>query len=98
MAKECFIIKDTCSSRLKMAVVDHVGYNYAMFGFAPYGPYWREMRKINTLELLSKCRLELLKQIRGSEVSTFLKEMYRTWSSRANEKKKAQTVTKCWWS
>ncbi|XP_062015824.1 cytochrome P450 CYP82D47-like [Rosa rugosa] len=88
MAKECFTIKDTClSSRPKMAVVEHIGYNYAMFGFAPYGPYWREMRKITTLELLSKRRLELLKHIRGSEVSTFLKEMYRIWSSRSNEKK-----------
>ena len=88
MAKECFTIKDTClSSRPKMAAAKHIGYNYAMFGFAPYGPYWREMRKITTLELLSKRRLELLKQIRVSEVSTFLKDMYKTWSSRANEKK-----------
>ncbi|PRQ33558.1 putative cytochrome P450 [Rosa chinensis] len=88
MAKECFTINDMClSSRPKMAVADHIGYNYAMFGFAPYGPYWREMRKITTLELLSIRRLELLKHIRVSEVTTFLKEMYKTWSSRANVNK-----------
>ncbi|KAK9940133.1 hypothetical protein M0R45_016807 [Rubus argutus] len=88
VAKECFTIKDTSlSSRPKMAVIEHIGYNYAMFGFAPYGPYWREMRKITSLEFLTNRRLELLKHIRVSEVSTFLKEMYKTWSTGTNEKK-----------
>lgn len=81
IAKECFTINDTSvNSRPKLAVVDHIGYNYAMFGFAPSGPYWREMRKITTLELLSNRRLELLKHIRVSEVSIFLKELHNTWS------------------
>lgn len=88
VAKECFTINDmSLSSRPKMAVADHIGYNYAMFAFAPYGPYLREMRKITSLELLSNRRLELLKHIRVSEVSTFLKEMYKTWSTGTNEKK-----------
>ncbi|PRQ20001.1 putative cytochrome P450 [Rosa chinensis] len=70
-----------------MALANHMGYNYAMFALALTGPYWREIRKITTLELLSNRRLELLKHIRVSEVSTFLKEMYKTWSSRANVNK-----------
>lgn len=40
-----------------------LGYNYAMFGFAPYGPHWREMRKIASVELLSNQRLEMLKHV-----------------------------------
>ncbi|PRQ33554.1 putative cytochrome P450 [Rosa chinensis] len=36
MAKECFTIKDTCmSSRPKIALANHMGYNYAMFALAP---------------------------------------------------------------
>ena len=64
------------SSRPKMAAVELIGYNYAMFGFAPSGPYWRQMRKLATLKLLSNHRIQLLKDIRVSEVATFLKELY----------------------
>ncbi|PRQ26950.1 hypothetical protein RchiOBHm_Chr6g0300121 [Rosa chinensis] len=39
------------SSRPKMAAVEIIGYNYAVFGFRPSGPYWREVRKSATLEL-----------------------------------------------
>ncbi|PQM41044.1 cytochrome P450 CYP82D47 [Prunus yedoensis var. nudiflora] len=82
IAKECFTTNDlSLNSRPKLAVVDHIGYNYAMFGFAPSGPFWREMRKITTLELLSNRRLELLRHIRVSEVTTFLQDLYKTWST-----------------
>ncbi|XP_068636017.1 xanthotoxin 5-hydroxylase CYP82C4-like [Aristolochia californica] len=56
-----------------------LGYNYAMFGFTPYGPYWREIRKIATLELLSNRRLELLKHVPASEVDSRLKFLYTQW-------------------
>ncbi|PRQ26953.1 putative cytochrome P450 [Rosa chinensis] len=82
MAKECFTIHDmAASSRPKMAAVELMGYNYAMFGFAPSGPYWREVRKLATLGLLSNRRIQLLKDIRISEVASFLKELYNTWSA-----------------
>ncbi|XP_050370518.1 cytochrome P450 CYP82D47-like [Argentina anserina] len=92
IAKECFTIKDAClSSRPHMAVVEHIG-NNAMFGLAPVGPYWRKLRKITTLELLSNRRLNLLKHIRVSEVSTFLKEMYKTWSTKSTNQNKSSDV------
>jgi hypothetical protein len=72
------------SSRPKLAAVEHLGYNYAMFGFAPYGPYWRELRKIVTLELLSNRRLELLSYIRVSEVKASVEELYKLWSAKKN--------------
>ncbi|KAM0967884.1 hypothetical protein ACFX2A_016611 [Malus domestica] len=93
IAKECFTTNDLkVNSRPKMAVVDHIGYNYAMFGFAPSGPYWREIRKITTLELLSNRRVELLKHIRVSEVTTFLKELHETWSTRKKQSSKSGVV------
>ncbi|KAF9668622.1 hypothetical protein SADUNF_Sadunf14G0022900 [Salix dunnii] len=50
-----------------------------MMGFSPYGSYWRQVRKITTVELLSTYRLGKLKDVRESEVRTFLKELYRLW-------------------
>ena len=48
MAKECFTTNDLAvSSRPKLVAIKHLCYNYAMFGFAPHGPYWRELRKIS---------------------------------------------------
>jgi len=66
----------TCS-RPNLVGSKHLGYNYAMFGFCPSGSYWREMRKITTSELLSNRRLELLKDVRASEMKNSLKELYK---------------------
>ncbi|XVE94794.1 hypothetical protein REPUB_Repub02eG0040100 [Reevesia pubescens] len=53
-AKECLTTNDKAfASRSKTLAMDFLSYNQAMFGFAPYGPYWRQMRKIATLQLLS---------------------------------------------
>ncbi|KAF8406374.1 hypothetical protein HHK36_008461 [Tetracentron sinense] len=85
IAKECFTTKDLYfSSRPKVVAIKHMGYNYAMFGFAPYGPYWREVRKIATLELLSNHRLETLKHVRASEVTTSIKDLYELWAANKN--------------
>ncbi|KAG9440792.1 hypothetical protein H6P81_020957 [Aristolochia fimbriata] len=79
-ARECFTVSDKAlASRPRFAAAEHMGYNYAMFGFAPYGPYWREIRKIATLELLSNHRLELLKHVPATEVGSSLKTLYARW-------------------
>jgi hypothetical protein len=86
MAKECFTTNDLAvSSRPKLVAAKHFGYNFALLGFAPYGSYWRELRKIATLELLSNRRLELLSYIRVSEVETTLQELYKLWTKKKNE-------------
>ncbi|PPD82850.1 hypothetical protein GOBAR_DD20212 [Gossypium barbadense] len=53
-----------------------------MIGFAPYGPYWRQMRKICIIELLSNHRLNLLKHVRESEVKTSLQQLYQLWNKK----------------
>ncbi|XP_058099747.1 cytochrome P450 CYP82D47-like [Magnolia sinica] len=59
-----------------------MGYNYPMLGFAPYGPYWREIRKIATLQLLSNGQLELLKQVHATEIAVRIKELHRLWAKK----------------
>ncbi|XP_077216534.1 strychnine-10-hydroxylase-like [Tasmannia lanceolata] len=80
VAKECFTSNDKAlATRPKSAAGKYMSYNHAMFGLAPYGPYWREMRKIATVELLSHRRLELLKRVRVTEIDTIIKELYGLW-------------------
>ncbi|KAK7410002.1 hypothetical protein VNO78_00459 [Psophocarpus tetragonolobus] len=80
LAKECFTTLDiVISSRPKYTAARILGYDYANFGFSPYGDFWRDMRKIAVSELLSAARLELLRDIRHSEVRSALKDLYRTW-------------------
>jgi hypothetical protein len=85
MAKECFTTNDAAvSSRPKLVAAKHLAYNYAMFALASYGPYWRELRKIVTLELLSNRRLELLSYIQVSEVKASIEELYKLWFAKKN--------------
>ncbi|XP_055813111.1 xanthotoxin 5-hydroxylase CYP82C4-like [Solanum dulcamara] len=78
MVKDCFTAANDkiFASRPSMAISKYLGYNGAVFAFAPYGPYWRDIRKIITLELLTNSRLEKLKHVRTSEVDFCIKELY----------------------
>ncbi|KAG9153061.1 hypothetical protein Leryth_012316 [Lithospermum erythrorhizon] len=86
IAKEIFTSHDTVSlSRPKFRAAKHLGYNYAMFGFSPYGPYWKEIRKITSLELLSNRRHELLKHVQLHETNTSLSELLNIWEGNKTE-------------
>ncbi|KAK6129035.1 hypothetical protein DH2020_037232 [Rehmannia glutinosa] len=83
MAKECFTTHDKVfSNRPKIAATRLLSYNGAMLALAPYGPYWREMRKIVTLELLSHRRIDMLNHVRAYEVQISLKELYNLWAAK----------------
>ncbi|CAH8274650.1 unnamed protein product [Arabidopsis lyrata] len=80
VAKDCFTVNDKAlASRPMTAAAKHMGYNFAVFGFAPYSAFWREMRKIATIELLSNRRLQMLKHVRVSEISMGVKDLYSLW-------------------
>ncbi|XVF69539.1 hypothetical protein PTKIN_Ptkin11bG0090100 [Pterospermum kingtungense] len=83
IAKECLTINDKAfATRPKLAGMEILGYNNAMFGFAPYGPYWRQVRKFATVELLSNHRLDKLRHVRESEIKTSLQQLYQLWSKK----------------
>ena len=80
VAKDCFTINDKAlASRPATVATKLMGYNYAVYGFSPYNSFWREMRKISTLELLLNRRLEMLKHVRFSEIEMGIKELYSLW-------------------
>nr|WOF00833.1 flavonoid hydroxylase 1 [Dracocephalum moldavica] len=80
LAKELFTACDAAvSSRPPLRASKHMSCDLAMFGFAPYGSYWREMRKLVSLELLSPRRLELQRSVRLSETNHFVGKIYKAW-------------------
>jgi len=99
IAKECFTTNDmVVSSRPKLIAMELMGYNHAIFGFTPYGPYWRELRKITTLEILSPRRVEQLQHVRVSEVQNSIKELYDLWCGQKSESGYALVELKQWFS
>nr|ASW21051.1 cytochrome P450 CYP82D1.2 [Scutellaria baicalensis] len=52
LAKEIFTTHDTAvMARPRLIADDYLSYDGASLGFSPYGPYWREIRKLVTTEL-----------------------------------------------
>ncbi|XP_047945061.1 salviol synthase-like [Salvia hispanica] len=56
------------ASRPPLLAVKIMSYNCTDIAFAPYGPYWRELRKICTLELLSANRVQSFHSLRQEEI------------------------------
>ncbi|KAG5543330.1 hypothetical protein RHGRI_016159 [Rhododendron griersonianum] len=81
IARECFTGSNdkVLLNRPKSIAAVHLSHNYANFGSSPYGPYWREVRKIAMLELLSNHRLTMLSHVWESEVKNSVKELYEKW-------------------
>ncbi|KAJ9565207.1 hypothetical protein OSB04_001173 [Centaurea solstitialis] len=59
------------SSRKHSLAVDHITYGVA-FAFAPYGPYWKFIKKMSTVELLGNRNLGHFLPIRTQEVHELL--------------------------
>ncbi|XP_019155272.1 PREDICTED: cytochrome P450 82A4-like isoform X2 [Ipomoea nil] len=86
IAKECFTTNDrVLAGRPKSIASEIMGYNNAMFGLAPYGEYWRHVRKVVVVKLLSNSRLEVLGRVFESGVKSFTRDIYRSWLRDKNE-------------
>ncbi|XVE55974.1 hypothetical protein DITRI_Ditri03aG0200400 [Diplodiscus trichospermus] len=96
-AKDCLTTNDRAfASRPKTLALEFLSYNQAMFGFAPYGPYWRQLRKLATLELLSNYRLERLTHVRQSEIKLSVQELYQLWNEKKDRTEKILVEMKQW--
>jgi hypothetical protein len=89
MAKECLRTNDKAfATRPKTLAMDILGYNYSILGFSPYGTYWRQIRKILTLEVLSNHPLEMFKSVREDEVRDAVGVLYQQWiGNKSNSQK-----------
>ncbi|KAI3742756.1 hypothetical protein L1987_60451 [Smallanthus sonchifolius] len=60
------------SNRPKLVAPRILGYNYSDIAFAPYGSYWRQLKKICILELSTVKSMDSTRFIREEEVKLFV--------------------------
>ncbi|CAJ1971496.1 unnamed protein product [Sphenostylis stenocarpa] len=76
MAKEVMNTHDIIfANRPHVLAADIITYGSKGMTFSPYGTYWRQMRKICTIELLAPKRVNSFRPIREQELSNFVKEI-----------------------
>lgn len=76
LATEVFKTQDLAfSSRPKFAFSDETPYGSSGFFAAPYGDYWRFMKKLTMTELLAPKQVERSRAVRYEEVLRFLRKM-----------------------
>ncbi|XP_071922890.1 cytochrome P450 81Q32-like [Coffea arabica] len=76
--EECFTTNDVVfANRPRFLVGKHLNYNFTTVGTAPYGPLWRNLRRITTLEIFSRGRLNMFLNIRQEEVKLLVKDLYQ---------------------
>ncbi|XP_050382483.1 cytochrome P450 93A2-like [Argentina anserina] len=78
MARECLKTHEmSFLNRPKMTNVDYLTYGSADFVMAPYGPYWKFMKKLCMSELLGGRILDQNLPIRQEEIERFLHVMLK---------------------
>ncbi|GLT81792.1 hypothetical protein SLE2022_002250 [Rubroshorea leprosula] len=75
-AKELFKAHDLdCCSRPPLTGSGKLSYNYLDVAFTAYGHYWREMRRLYVIELLSIKRVQSFRFVREEEVEFLIKSI-----------------------
>ncbi|RXI03368.1 hypothetical protein DVH24_004021 [Malus domestica] len=75
-AKEVMKTHDVIfASRPQILAARILSYGSTNIAFAPYGDYWRQLRKICTLELLSTKRVQSYRPVREEEVLKLIKSI-----------------------
>ena len=76
------------SNRPSILMAEHVFYGRTDIGFAPYGEYWRQVRKIAMMELFTAKRVQSFRPIREEEVANLVMSLATEQGSVVNLSKK----------
>ncbi|KAJ0980242.1 hypothetical protein J5N97_008497 [Dioscorea zingiberensis] len=77
-ATDCFSTNDLVfANRPRLLAGKHLGYNYTTIAWASYGPHWRNLRRLTTLELFSTLRLNSFSSMRRDEVLSLVKSLVK---------------------
>uniref|UniRef100_A0A5B7AB44 Uncharacterized protein n=1 Tax=Davidia involucrata TaxID=16924 RepID=A0A5B7AB44_DAVIN len=69
------------SNRPRSSIAGRLMYNYKDVAFAPYGEYWRQIRSICVLQLLSSHRVQSFRAMREEETTLMIEKIKRSSSS-----------------
>ncbi|KAF5933244.1 hypothetical protein HYC85_029415 [Camellia sinensis] len=64
-----------CSSRPKTSIATRLTYNSKDVAFSPYGEYWRQVRSICVLHLLSNKRVQSFRNVREEETALMIEQI-----------------------
>lgn len=75
-AEECFTKNDIVfANRPRLMSGKILGYNFTSLVWCSYGDYWRNLRRITSVEMFSPHRLQMLHGIRVDEVKSMVKRI-----------------------
>jgi len=95
IAKEFLTTHDRLfAGRPSSAASKYFTYNFSDVAFAPYGPYWRQMRKVCVLQLLSSRRIDSFKSIREEEVSAMILSIINSNSDHPRDDSRSLNISK----
>ncbi|XP_078158785.1 (+)-piperitol/(+)-sesamin synthase CYP81Q2-like [Carex rostrata] len=81
LAEECFTTHDLCfANRPQLLSVKRSDGNIVGMGNANYGPYWRSLRKIAAVELLSPQQIDASSDVRAREVEDMARLIFKSWN------------------
>lgn len=93
IAKEVMKTHDiNFSNRPPLLAAQIISYGSKGITFSPHGTYWRQMRKICTMELLSAKRVESFRSAREGELSKFVKDLILSEGSLINLSEKLDSL------
>ncbi|WJX16901.1 hypothetical protein P8452_06882 [Trifolium repens] len=72
------------ASRPKLLTIEILLYGYTDIAFSPYGNYWRQLRKICTMELFSQKRVSSFQPIREEELTDLIERIHSQQGSPIN--------------
>ncbi|KAM7514379.1 hypothetical protein LguiA_003962 [Lonicera macranthoides] len=83
LAQECFTTNDIVfANRPHNLIGKYLHYDYKTVATAPYGPLWRDLRRISVQEFFSTSKLNEYLGIRQVEIKFLLKNLFRVSSSK----------------
>ncbi|OMO70598.1 Cytochrome P450 [Corchorus olitorius] len=76
--EECFTKNDIVfANRPRTISGDTLTYNYTVFTWAPYGPHWRDLRRLAVVEIFSSSRVQKTCSIREEEVANLVSHLFK---------------------